>query len=288
MLRSMTAFARQESSGEWGTAVWELRSVNARFLDMSLRLPEDLRPLEPQVRERVSGRIRRGKVECSLRYQPKIDGVHGFSLDTALAKRVVAASDNIAEYMPNPAPVPPLDILRWPGVIESERPDLDAVGEGVLGALDRSLEDLVQMRSNEGAKLCALVLDRCTEVTAIVDGVHAELPAILNEARERLQGRLAEMKAELDPSRLEQEMVMLAQKMDVAEEMDRLKTHVEEVRRVVKQDEPVGRRLDFLMQELNREANTLGSKSTATSVTRASVDLKVLIEQMREQVQNVE
>ncbi len=288
MLHSMTAFAREERQGPWGVATWELRSVNHRYLDASVRLPEELRGLEPAVRERVCARVRRGKVECTLRYQPSTDARSGFAVDTELARRVADASRTVGGLLDKAAPVNPMDILRWPGVTAPPTPDLDEVAGAALALLERTLDDLVESRAREGIKMAELVRARCDEIESVVRGVRQRVPAVLAASRERLSARLAELREQLDSTRLEQEMLILAHKLDISEELDRLEAHTEEVRRVLAEEHPAGRRLEFLMQEMNREANTLGAKSGDAETTRASVDLKVLIEQAREQIQNVE
>ena len=294
MVHSMTAFAREEISAEWGTAAWELRSVNHRYLDVSLRLPEELRSLDAGVRGRIAARVRRGKVDCSLRVQPAASGGAGFSLDLDLAKRLLdakrkveAAGRRIPGGLPLRSPTA-LDVLRWPGVAEPQGIDRESVGGAALRLLDRALDTLVAARAREGAKLGDMVAGRCEEVESIAARVRAALPDVQERYRARLVARLDEARVDIDPNRLAQELVMFASRTDVAEELDRLDTHVTEVRGALGSGSPIGRRLDFLMQELQREANTLGSKSADPDTSRASVDLKVLIEQMREQVQNIE
>ncbi|HFQ14560.1 MAG TPA: YicC family protein [Gammaproteobacteria bacterium] len=288
MIRSMTAFSRQESEGDFGALVLELRSVNQRFLDLAFRLPEELRAAEPRLRSAISARLRRGKVECSLRYQPPEAGQANLSLDMELVKRLSAASREIDRVLYDHAPVNSLEILRWPGVIQTPRIDQARLQAAVDALLARALDDLIAAREREGGKLAEVIAQRCTALEEIIAGLRERLPEIREAWRGRLQERLQQAGVELDPERLEQEILLLANKSDVDEELDRLVVHLEEVRRVLGDDQPVGRRLDFLMQELNREANTLGSKSVHVDTTRASVDMKVLIEQMREQVQNIE
>jgi uncharacterized protein (TIGR00255 family) len=288
MTRSMTAFARREVRGDWGGLSWELRSVNHRYLETAVRMPEDLRSIEPAVRERVSERLSRGKVECNLRFQAAVGGAAGVTVNLPFAQQLVEASHQVAALLGEAAPASPVELLRWPGVVEAAHVDLDPVIGAALEGLDEALSELVETRSREGAKLKELLLQRCGAMEVIVGDVRRRLPEVTARLRERLQTRLEELKGELDENRLEQEMVILAQRMDVDEEMDRLAAHIGEVRRVLDRDEAIGRRLDFLMQELNREANTLASKSSDSETTRAAVDLKVLIEQMREQVQNIE
>jgi uncharacterized protein (TIGR00255 family) len=288
MLHSMTAFAREERQTPWGLAAWELRSVNHRYLDVSVRLPDELKSLEPAVRERAGARLRRGKVECTLRYQPATDARRPFALDTELAQQVIEAARTVGGLLGRAAPVDPVDVLRWPGVLAPVTPDLEELGRAALELLEAALDDLVRSRAREGAKLVAVIAARWDEMERVVQAVRARVPRVLEAARERLTARLAELKDQLDQTRLEQEMLLLAQKMDVTEELDRLEAHIGEARRVLSTDGPAGRRLEFLTQEMNREANTLGSKAGDAETSQACVDLKVLIEQAREQVQNIE
>lgn len=288
MIRSMTAFARREAHTELGILIWELRSVNFRYLDITPRLPEELRALEPSLREHVGARVRRGKVECTLRYNAAAASAAELQVNLALADQVAKASREIDRLLFNPAPVVSLDVLRWPGVVQTATTDLEALGGSAIRLLDAALDDLVDTRGREGIKISQLISQRCDELKSIVSEVRQRLPTIIKAMRDRLTQRLAEVKTELDATRLEQEMVFFTQKIDISEELDRLDAHVTEVRRLLKQTRPIGRQLDFLMQEMNREANTLGSKSVDTETTRASVNLKVLVEQMREQIQNVE
>jgi uncharacterized protein (TIGR00255 family) len=285
---SMTAFARQSVESERGVVTWELRSVNNRFLDMNLRLPDDLRGLEPAVREQVSGKLKRGKVDCNLRFQAATAQAGELSFDWALAEQLLQACGRVNELAKGGASVSATDVLRWPGVVISDPVDVDAIRTDALATLNNALNELTDTRLREGTKLAELLVERCDGIDAIVARVGERMPQVVDEARARVRARLEEVIDELDAARVEQEMVLFCQKTDVAEEMDRLSTHVTEVRRVLGQRGAVGRRLDFLMQELNREANTLGSKSVDTEMTGAAVDLKVLIEQMREQVQNIE
>lgn len=288
MLRSMTAFAHVESRGERGGVEWEIRSVNNRYLDVYVRLPEDLRGLDPKVRERVGARLGRGKVDCTLRTLPGFDTSGGLPVDRDLAARVAQAARAVAEWLPEAAPVNPVDVLRWPGVVQAPAPDPERTGHAALDLLDRALDELVGMREREGGRIGAAIRERLDALAAEAPRLRETLPAIVQAFRERMRTRLADLGPGLDEGRVEQEITLLAQRMDVAEELDRLEAHVEEVRATLDTPGPVGRRLDFLMQELNREANTLGAKSASIVASRASVDLKVLIEQMREQIQNVE
>ena len=288
MIRSMTAFSRQEASSEVGDLVLEVRTVNHRYLDISFRLPEELRNLEPALREQIAARLGRGKLECNLRYTAPELADSDLPVDDERVKRIAHACRHIDSYLYSPAPISSLDVLRMPGVVQSKPIDLEQLKKAVSQLLDQGLDDLIAAREREGQKLAQVIRERCDSMDEIVTKVKQQLPEILQQYREKLVERITEAKVELDQDRLEQEMVYLAQKTDVAEEIDRLSMHIEEVKRVLEVDKPVGRRLDFLMQELNREANTLGSKSIHTDMTRASVDLKVFIEQMREQVQNIE
>lgn len=288
MTRSMTAFARCERQGQWGTLTWELRSLNHRYLEVFVRMPETLRGLENAVREHVGRALGRGKVECVLRLHEAGSSSPNVSMDMELAKRLVAMAREIDGLHDHSAPLEAMDVLRWPGVVQQAEIDVGAVGEAALELLGETLEQLVAAREREGSKLSELIVQRCDKLDAVAKRVRERVPEIRNALRQRLDERLAELDVEVDPARLEQELVLQLQKMDVDEELDRLASHLQEVRSVLKREEPVGRRLDFLMQELNREANTLGSKSAAVETSRASVDLKVLIEQMREQVQNIE
>ena len=288
MIRSMTAFARQEADTTLGSLSWEIRSVNHRYLELAIRLPDELRAAEHAVRERLNARLGRGKVDCSCRYRPAAGALSPVTVDRDRLSRVLDACREVAGQMEQSAPLNPIELLRWPGVVREVEPDTRPLQEQALELLDRTLDELVATREREGAKIRDLLQQRCMAMGELVEDARRRLPEIRLATREKLMARLAELQAPADPGRLEQELVYLAQKMDVDEEMDRLGGHIEEVRHVLGRDEPVGRRLDFLMQELNREANTLGSKSAAPETTRISVELKVLIEQMREQVQNAE
>ena len=285
MVSSMTAFARLEESGEWGHAVWEIRTVNHRYLDISTRLPEELRALESGVRERVAARLSRGKVECNLRYDAEAM-LNDISVNARLAGKIIQAAANLP--IANPAPVNPVDILRWPGVIEKNAPDLEQTGAHLFELLDRTLHDLLDNRRREGEKTSRMIEDRCELALQQVKQLRTRVPEIITALGARHLARVQELELELDSGRLEQEIALLSQKLDVDEELDRLETHIFEVRHVLTETKPIGRRLDFLMQEMNREANTLGSKSAHIDTGNASIELKVLIEQMREQVQNIE
>ncbi|WP_165857552.1 YicC/YloC family endoribonuclease [Marinobacter sp. JSM 1782161] len=288
MIRSMTAFARKDTEGEWGSLTCEIRAVNHRYLEPAFRLPEPLRELENGFRETLRKRLGRGKVEIGLRLQLADDATGGLTVNQALAEELNDAANHINRILDNPAHINALDILRWPGVLQSGERDLEPVKEAAQALFAETVDELVGVREREGERLRPLFEERLQEITDSVSQVRKRMPELLEQQSDSLRERFEAAKVELDPDRLAQEMVVLAQKSDVAEELDRLDTHVSEVRQTLSGDKPIGRRLDFLMQELNREANTLSSKSIDAEVTRVAVDLKVLIEQMREQVQNLE
>jgi uncharacterized protein (TIGR00255 family) len=287
MVHSMTAFARAERAGPQGTLSWELRSVNHRYLEPHLRLPESFRDLEGAVREALRQGLSRGKIECTLRFTEESAG-KPLQVNRERAGQLVAAAEIVASLIQQPAALSPLEVLAWPGVLVADAADPQALNNDALGLFNEALDELKAGRAREGADLSRLLDERLTSIKTEVATLRNLVPQMLAAQRQKVLDRFADMKAELDPQRLEQEMVLLAQKSDVAEELDRLSTHVTEVRRVLKAGGQAGRRLDFLMQELNREANTLGSKAFDPRSTQAAVNLKVLIEQMREQVQNIE
>ena len=285
MVASMTAFARLEDSGEWGHAVWEIRTVNHRYLDISIRLPEELRALETSVREQVSIKLKRGKVECNLRYDAD-SAVGDISINAGLAEKIIHAARGLP--IERSAPIDPLDVLRWPGVIDKNSPDLERLVNPVIALLDKALENILHNRHREGEQIEQMITKRCDLSLHQLRQIRDKVPEIIAIMRERHLARVQELGIELDNGRLEQEIALLSQKLDVAEELDRMETHINEVKRILTGTEPIGRRLDFLMQEMNREANTLGSKSAHIDTSNASIELKVLIEQMREQIQNIE
>jgi uncharacterized protein (TIGR00255 family) len=287
MVHSMTAFARAERAGSQGTLSWEVRSVNHRYLEPHLRLPESFRDLEGAVREALRQGLSRGKVECTLRFTEETAG-KPLQVDRERASQLVAAAETVASLIKQPAALNPLEVLAWPGVLVADAADPQALNNDAMTLFNEALEELKAGRAREGADLSKLLDERLEAIKIEVATLRTLVPQMLAAQRQKVLDRFIDMKAELDPQRLEQEMVLLAQKSDVAEELDRLSTHVTEVRRVLKTGGQAGRRLDFLMQELNREANTLGSKAFDPRSTQAAVNLKVLIEQMREQVQNIE
>ncbi|GKW09403.1 YicC/YloC family endoribonuclease [Pectobacterium carotovorum] len=287
MIRSMTAYARREIKGNWGSAAWELRSVNQRYLETYLRLPEQFRSLEPVARERIRARLTRGKIECNLRFELDPSAQSALILNEKLAKQLVNAA-NWVKMQSDEGEINPVDILRWPGVMSAEEQDLDAISAELLTALEGALDDFITARESEGDALKGMIEQRLAGVSAEVVKVRAQMPNILLWQRERLQSKLEDAQVQLENNRLEQELVLMAQRVDVAEELDRLDAHVKETYKILKKEEAVGRRLDFMMQEFNRESNTLASKSINADVTASAIELKVLIEQMREQIQNIE
>jgi uncharacterized protein (TIGR00255 family) len=288
MIASMTGFARHETSGSWGTLVCELRSVNHRFLETGFRLPDELRSAEGELRARLARQLRRGKVDCSLQFRRQHGAGGPLEVDVAALERLLAAVTVVTRVLRQPSSVSALDVLRWPGILREDSASSEELLTAAYAVFTATLEELVAARAREGARLRELLDQRCTALEALVSDVQARLPEVHAHVRARLETRLAELTTSVDVGRLEQELALLLQRLDVDEELDRLRGHIEEVRRVIGGSEPAGRRLDFLMQELNREANTLSSKSQDLETTRAAVDMKVLIEQMREQVQNAE
>lgn len=288
MTASMTAFARKQRDYDWGTISCEIRSVNHRYLEPSLRIPDILRPLEPAVRERLRKKLSRGKIDLQVRLQFADEQKNQLTLNTDSARQLTELDRQVRAINPAAAPLCAADILRWPGILLEPQVDTDGLQAEALDLLDETLVDFSAAREREGAELAQLILQRLAAIREIVNNVRQRLPDILARQQENIRSRLDAFKLELEPTRLEQEMVLLAHKSDVDEELDRLNTHVTEVERVLNTREPIGRRLDFLLQELNREANTLSSKSIVVETTFEAVELKVLIEQIREQVQNIE
>ncbi|WP_372965334.1 YicC/YloC family endoribonuclease [Marinobacter sp.] len=288
MIRSMTAFARKDTRGDWGTLTCEIRTVNHRYLEPSFRLPEAFRELENRFREVLRKGLKRGKVDVSMRLQSVENEVRGFEISDEMVKAVNDAANHINRILDNPAHISALDVLRWPGVMSLPENDYSEAKGAAVDLFTETVAELVSVREREGERLRPLFEDRLAIMSQLVGEVRGRMPDLLAAQEHNLRERFEKAKVELDPERVSQEMVMLAQKSDVAEELDRLDAHISEVRETLQSKEAIGRRLDFLMQELNREANTLSSKSIDAAVTRAAVDLKVLIEQMREQVQNLE
>ncbi|MEO6102315.1 MAG: YicC/YloC family endoribonuclease [Pseudoxanthomonas sp.] len=286
MIRSMTAYATAERATDGGTLACELRAVNHRFLELGLRLPEEMRVLEPMLRERISARVARGKLDFSLRLRaPEGDGAMRVNQD--LIKQLAAVAKELDAHFPQ-LRAEFVDLLQYPGVLQSKAVDAEALQAHALAVLDSLLDQFVAGREREGGKLAQAISERVDALAARAAEVRELIPLIRAGQRLKLESRLADLAHPADPGRVEQELVLWLQKLDVDEELDRLDSHIKEIRRVLKQTEPVGRRLDFLLQEFNREANTLGSKSVDVRTTNLAVELKVLIDQIREQVQNIE
>ena len=288
MTSSMTAFSRQQQEQEWGSLTWEIRSVNHRYLETSVRLPESFRALENAVREAVRKRLTRGKVECALRFQSEAKISSDLHLNTKLIQQLVQANIEIEQITGTSISLNNMEVLRWPGVIEEQDFDKTSIEKQALSLFSAALDDLVATRAREGAELQGFIQQRIDSVRKIVVSIRNKMPEILARQKQNILDRLADLQAELEPARLEQEVSLLTQKADIEEELDRLDSHLNEVERALGAKGQKGRRLDFLMQELNREANTLSSKSIVVETSLNAVELKVLIEQMREQIQNVE
>lgn len=287
MAHSMTAFARRESTTPQGTLGWELRSVNHRYLEPHLRLPETFRELEPALRETLRRELSRGKIECTLHFHEHREE-RTLQIDPVRAGQLIEAAETLAARIQQPAPINPLELLAWPGVLATDETDPEALRDTAADLFRNALQELKDSRAREGSELARLIDERLQQMRSEILILREQIPQMLAQQRQKILTRCAEIQLEPDPQRLEQELVLLAQKSDVAEELDRLETHIGEVRRTLNSAGAIGRRLDFLMQELNREANTLGSKAIDTKTTQAAVNLKVLIEQMREQIQNIE
>jgi len=283
----MTAFARSEAEFSWGTLVWEIRSVNQRFLEPNFKLPDFMRQHEIAIRDKLRKRLARGKVECSLRFHESV-GQQSVQVDQVRLQQISEALKQIQLTGSSEGAIDPLALLQFPGVMNSTSADPNELGQAALSLFDEALAQLIEGRQREGIELAGLIEDRLQSIAAIVGEIRSKMPQIIENQKANLVDRVSQLGVDLDAERLEQEVVLLAQRADVAEELDRLDTHITEVRRILKEKGPIGRKLDFLMQELNREANTLGSKSVVVATTQSAVELKVLIEQMREQIQNIE
>lgn len=286
MLNSMTGFARQVAESSFGTLTCEIRAVNHRYLDVQFRLPDELRAKELEFKKLVGNTIRRGKVECSVHFRRAVEGQG--QLNKALVAELGSRVEQLNKLLPETRPIDPMDVLRWPGIVEQPEVEAKPIIEATTTLLSDTLVALAEMRASEGERIDQMLGSRCDDVLKIAANVRKRMPDVLLAVRKKQQERIDRLDVEADPARLETELALIAQKLDVDEELDRLQSHVTEIRKILKEQEPVGRRLDFLMQELNREANTLGSKSADAETTSAAVDLKVLIEQMREQIQNIE
>ena len=288
MIRSMTAFARFPVEKNWGNGTWEIRSVNSRFLETNFRLPEPFRYLEFKFREKLRKKLQRGKIDCNLKIDTSGAESGQLTLNQDLASGLLQVHESLQKISGIEQAPDLMRLMSWPGITQSSELDAEQVEKDLLDGLDAAIDQLISVREREGQSLSDIISQRLSGMTKQVAEVRGEMPAIVQWQREKILSRFEEASVELEEQRVEQEMVMLAQKVDVDEELDRLDTHIKEVTRLLKKGGSVGRRLDFLMQELNREANTLGSKSINAKTTNASVELKVLIEQMREQIQNIE
>ncbi len=288
MLHSMTGFARQSAESEIGTLTWELRAVNHRYLDVQFRMPDELRPNEQAFRKQVTAVLYRGKVECALHYRRAFDQQAELQLNDELVALVGKRVSELSATICDLAPLNPLDLLRWPGIVQQSEIDVEPLLAEAGALLGQTLESMAAMRASEGERIAKMLDSRCADIDALARSVRERMPDVLEAAASKQRDRIERLDVVADPARLEVELALIAQKLDVDEELDRLDSHVTEIRGIIGNGGTVGRRLDFLMQELNREANTLGSKSADTQTTKAAVELKVLIEQMREQIQNVE
>lgn len=287
MIRSMTGFARRERQFPWGLLAWELKTVNHRFLEIGCRLPEEFRIAEADFRQTIAGSVRRGKVECSLHFRPAA-AAGSLEVDAELLASLTQRAQQVAGQVGTGARIDVIELLRWPGVVRDQNLDAGPMIAAARTLLAEALGELARFRDSEGGRLRDALEQRCAGLIDFAARVAERLPEVRARMRAKLLERIAQLTSDVDHDRLEQELAMLAQRLDVDEEIDRLRGHVAEVRKAFGGQEPAGRRLDFLMQELNREANTLSSKSQDIETTRAAVDMKVLIEQMREQVQNIE
>ncbi|MGF1642520.1 MAG: YicC/YloC family endoribonuclease [Thiotrichales bacterium] len=283
----MTGFARVEDERPQGQLAIELRAVNHRYLEANLRVPDELRGFEMSLREAIHKHLSRGKIDCAIRFKPTASN-EPLRLDESRLHALIATVEHVEAALKNPARFTALDLIRWPGVLLEDKPDQEALGEFLNELTLRAIKQLIAMRAQEGQRLVEMIESRLVQVANVVEQVRRRLPEVLHAVREKMTARLNNLELESDSNRLEQEIAIIAQRLDVEEELDRLSSHIAAVREAIGRDEPVGRRLDFLMQEMNREANTLGSKSADTQTTQAAVELKVVIEQMREQVQNIE
>ena len=287
MIYSMTAFARKQLKGNWGTAVWEIRSVNQRYLETYFRLPEQFRGLEVKLKDIFRKRLQRGKIECSLRFDSAINNAQALNMNKELAAQLIQNAQWVLDKA-GTGTLNPIDVLAWPGVMQAPEQDFDAITAELMVAFEQTVNEFIEARAAEGKNLAAMIEQRLAAIGEQASTVRLSMPEVQAWQKSRILKKFEDAKVDLDSTRVEQELVLLAQKTDVAEELDRLDSHVSESRKILKKGGPVGRRLDFMMQEFNREANTLGSKVINKEITAAAVECKVLIEQMREQVQNIE
>jgi len=288
MTKSMTAFASSETEIGVLTINCELRSVNHRYTDILIKLPERLRFAETEIRSAIMAKISRGKIECTITSKKQIKDSQSLFVNRDAVAALLTAARQIEEQMTAPQSFSALEVLAFPGIQQEPELDKDELNRGITALVNRTLLKLLEVREREGQQLQVLIEDRCRKMQLYTEAAQKRMPDVLQAIRNKLKDRITDMVAQPDFDRLEQELVFLTQKLDIAEELDRLETHITEVLRVVQQDEPVGRRLDFLMQEMNREANTMGAKSSDKEITKISIELKVLIEQIREQIQNIE
>lgn len=288
MLKSMTGFGRNTTQTDSGELTWELRSVNHRYLEVNLRMPDELRGAESALRERIGKQLSRGKVEATLRLRATQRTVSGLKLDQQALASLASALLQVRAAIPETAAVDPLAVMQMPGIVAVNEGQNDVLLQQAMTGLDAALDDLVATRAREGEKTAQMMLERTQKIATHLDQLKQHRPVVVARQREKLLAKLTELDIEHNEHRLEQELVFLAQRLDIDEEIDRLSAHVSEFNKALKRQGPIGRRLDFLMQEFNREANTIASKASDLDTTGASVDLKVLIEQMREQVQNIE
>lgn len=291
MPNSMTGFARQEQQADWGSLSCEIRSVNQRYLEPFIRLPESLRLLEPAIREKCRRSLQRGKVEITLQLTLNMAQANALAVNKTLVSQLATAAADVVDGMGSVHPVAalsPLDVLQWPGVLEQAHVDMNEIATAAKTLFSHTLDSLLEHRQREGVELQSQIEQRLVAIDGYVDDVRQQMPAIIQAQKEKLQQRLLDLAATIDEDRLAQEVAILVNKSDVDEELDRLSIHLTEVKHILSQQGAIGRRLDFMMQELNREANTLSSKAIHTDTTQAAVSLKVLIEQMREQIQNIE
>jgi uncharacterized protein (TIGR00255 family) len=288
MIKSMTAFARKQTQADWGTLSVEIKSVNHRYLEMNFRMPESVRELEMAVRELCKKQLQRGKLDITVRYTPGSTVTGDVNVNEKLVAQLCQASEQIASSQTTLTAANVMDVLRWPGVMQIMDADLTEMKQALTALIEEALLELTAVRAREGESLAAHIVERLDGMCAEIDKIVPRQSAVVEQQRQKLQDKISDMQVKLDDERLEQEIAILAQRVDVAEELDRLQTHITEARRVMKKGGVVGRRLDFLMQEFNREANTLASKSIDSAMTQAAVEIKVLIEQMREQIQNLE
>lgn len=288
MTNSMTAFARKEKQAEWGQAIWEVRSVNHRYLEIVLSLPDIFSQLEPLIRKQIQARLQRGRIEAKLRYKPYLNKAMPIEIDKELTQSLIDAYNTIAQLAQTNTPLNPSELLRWPQLLKFPELNIEGIQSELINLFSETLDDFCKVRSIEGHAIFELLNQRLIKLANLTQKIQVQLPQILNLQREKLLARLHEIKTNLDPNRLEQEMLLFAQKTDVAEELDRLQIHLHEFKNLLTKNQAQGKQLDFLLQELNREANTLASKSLNAELTLSAVNIKVLIEEMREQVQNIE